>query len=87
VLCKFFFSSLFIILLRIHFAPQARKRISDEAIEHLNAFYVTNKRPTDVEKDRLAVECNITLAQVNTWFNNARSRRGDTRIKLSQKTN
>ncbi len=31
------------------------------------------------------MECNITLAQVNTWFNNARSRRGDTRTKLSQK--
>ncbi|CAF1467668.1 unnamed protein product [Adineta steineri] len=63
----------------------ARKRISDEAIEYLNTFYARNKRPTDVEKDHLAVQCNITLAQVNTWFNNARSRRGDTRTKLTQK--
>jgi hypothetical protein len=31
------------------------------------------------------MECNITLAQVNTWFNNARSRRGDTNPKLTQK--
>jgi len=31
------------------------------------------------------MECNITLAQVNTWFNNARSRRGDTNPKLAQK--
>ena len=43
------------------------------------------KRPTEAEKDRLAMECNITLAQVNTWFNNARSRRGDTNPKLAQK--
>ncbi|CAF0721939.1 unnamed protein product [Adineta steineri] len=63
----------------------ARKRISDEAIEHLNAFYTMKKRPTEAEKDRLAMECNITLAQVNTWFNNARSRRGDTNPKLAQK--
>ena len=34
----------------IHFAPQARKRISDEAIERLNVFYVTSKRSTDVKK-------------------------------------
>ncbi|CAF0991656.1 unnamed protein product [Rotaria sp. Silwood1] len=63
----------------------ARKRISDEAIERLNAFYAIKKRPTEAEKDRLAMECNITLAQVNTWFNNARSRRGDTNPKLAQK--
>jgi hypothetical protein len=31
------------------------------------------------------MECNITLAQVNTWFNNARSRRGDTKQKLETK--
>ena len=31
------------------------------------------------------MECNITLSQVNTWFNNARSRRGDTNPKLTQK--
>lgn len=43
------------------------------------------KRPTEAEKDRLAMECNITVAQVNTWFNNARSRRGDTNPKLAQK--
>ena len=64
---------------------KARKRISDEAIERLNAFYAIKKRPTEAEKDRLAIECNITLAQVNTWFNNARSRRGDTNPKLAQK--
>ncbi|CAF0899552.1 unnamed protein product [Adineta ricciae] len=63
----------------------ARKRISDEAIEHLNAFYAVKKRPTEAEKDRLAMECNISVAQVNTWFNNARSRRGDTNPKLAQK--
>jgi hypothetical protein len=34
----------------ISFAPQARKRISDEAIERLNT------RPTDVERDRLALQ-------------------------------
>ncbi|CAF0887023.1 unnamed protein product [Rotaria sordida] len=43
----------------IYYAPQARQRISDEAIER---FHVINKRPTDVEKDHLAIECNITLA-------------------------
>ncbi|CAF5184483.1 unnamed protein product, partial [Rotaria magnacalcarata] len=43
------------------------------------------KRPTEAEKDRIAMECDITLAQVNTWFNNARSRRGDTNPKLAQK--
>jgi len=69
----------------ISITPQARKRISDEAIERLNIFYAKNKRPSDVEKDRLARECNITVAQVNTWFNNARSRRGDTHTKLTQK--
>ncbi|UJR37810.1 hypothetical protein I4U23_030500 [Adineta vaga] len=63
----------------------SRKRISDEAIDHLNAFYSMKKRPTEAEKDRLATECNITVAQVNTWFNNARSRRGDTNPKLAQK--
>ncbi|CAF2535102.1 unnamed protein product [Rotaria sp. Silwood2] len=63
----------------------ARKRISDEAIERLNAFYAINKRPTDAEKDHLAIQCNITLAQVSTWFNNARSRRGHTRTKLTEK--
>jgi len=31
------------------------------------------------------MECNVTLAQVNTWFNNARSRRGDTNPKLAQR--
>ena len=67
------------------FVLQARKRISDEAIERLNAFYAIKKRPTEAEKDRLAMECDITLAQVNTWFNNARSRRGDTNPKLTQK--
>jgi hypothetical protein len=74
-----------IILFMMYFVLQARKRISDEAIECLNAFYATNKRPTEIEKDRLALECNIQLAQVNTWFNNARSRRGDTNTKLTQK--
>ena len=44
-----------------------------------------NKRPTEFEKDRLALECNISVAQVNTWFNNARSRRGDTNPKVAQK--
>ncbi len=34
----------------ISIAPQARKRISDEAIERLNT------RPTDVERDRLALQ-------------------------------
>ena len=43
------------------------------------------KRPTEAEKDRLAMECNISIAQLNTWFNNARSRRGDTNPKLTQK--
>ncbi|CAF1279288.1 unnamed protein product [Rotaria magnacalcarata] len=66
------------------FCP-TRKRISDEAIERLNAFYEIKKRPTEAEKDRIAMECDITLAQVNTWFNNARSRRGDTNPKLAQK--
>ncbi|CAF4788423.1 unnamed protein product, partial [Rotaria sp. Silwood1] len=47
----------------IHCAPQARKRINAEAIQRLNAFYVINKRPTDVEKDRLAIEYNITSEQ------------------------
>jgi hypothetical protein len=32
------------------------------------------------------MECNITLAQVNTWFNNTRSRRGDTKPKLKSKS-
>ncbi len=64
---------------------QNRKRITDEAIERLNTFYEIKKRPTEAEKDRLAMECNITLAQVNTWFNNARSRRGDTKQKLETK--
>jgi hypothetical protein len=31
------------------------------------------------------MECNITLAQVNTWSNNTRSRRGDTNPKSAQK--
>ena len=31
------------------------------------------------------MECNIALVQVNTWFNNARSRRGDTKHKLEIK--
>jgi hypothetical protein len=67
----------------ISIAPQARKRISDEAIECLNAFYAKNKRPTDVVKDRLAIECNITLTQVITWFNSACSRLDDMRRKLT----
>jgi hypothetical protein len=45
----------------ISIAPQARKRISYEAIERLNIFYAKNKRPIDVEKDRLAIECNIVV--------------------------
>jgi hypothetical protein len=59
----------------ISFTPQARKRISDEAIERLHT------RPTDVERDRLPMRCNITIIQVHTWFNNARSRRDDTHIQ------
>jgi len=42
-----------------------------------------NKRPTDVVKDRLAIECNITLTQVITWFNSACSRLDDMRRKLT----
>ncbi|CAF4343240.1 unnamed protein product, partial [Rotaria magnacalcarata] len=41
------------------FCP-TRKRISDEAIERLNAFYEIKKRPTEAEKDRIAMECDIT---------------------------
>lgn len=45
----FIFLSVINILLVIYFTLQAGQRISDQA----NFFYAINKRPTDVEKDRL----------------------------------
>ena len=48
-------------------APQARKRISDDAIEHLDA---TNQRPRlETEQDRLAIAQHKQIASVITLCN------------------
>ena len=46
------------------------------AISVLNAHFDNNHKPSCFDKQKLAMQTGISLAQVNMWFNNKRKRAG-----------
>ena len=58
--------------------------LNQRALEVMNDWYIKNKEnpyPTKAEKDKIAKDGGITLAQVKSWFANKRNRSNNTRPK------
>lgn len=59
-------------------------QLPEESVDHLNDWFeahINHPYPTTEEKHRLAVECKITVKQVNSWFCNRRNRSQNTKPK------
>ncbi len=59
------------------FSRRQRRNFSKIATEALNEYFyshLSNPYPSEEEKEELARQCGISVAQVNNWFGNKRIR-------------
>ncbi|GMR41682.1 hypothetical protein PMAYCL1PPCAC_11877, partial [Pristionchus mayeri] len=68
-------------------ARRKRRNFSKKATEILNNFFknkIESPYPTEEEKEKLAKQCNITVAQVSNWFGNRRIRYKKNLVKVNE---
>jgi len=64
------------------------QQLPEEAVDIMNEWFtehINNPYPTQIEKERLADECKITIKQVTAWFSNRRNRSQYTKPKRMQR--